>query len=227
MVSNPLLLYIDTALTPAKVAIFRGSEVLAQETCLELKDQAPWLQPAIGRIFNTSGLTLREADAIAVCAGPGSYTGLRIGLASAKGLCFALKKPLILLNTLQVMAAAMLPTNRPGELLCPQIDARRMEVFTALYDAALTELMPPQALIINEESYSSWLEQHKIRFFGSGSEKCKGLLKSPAALFVEQAETLAAAGQLALESFVQQGFADLATAEPFYVKAFYTPARAN
>ena len=227
MVSSPLLLFIDTTSGSSQIALAAGNQVLASDQCLAQQDQAPWLQPAIGRLFETAGLRMAAIDAVAVSAGPGSYTGLRIGMASAKGICFALNKPLIALDTLKIMAAATVPVSPDEAIICPQIDARRLEVFTAVYNRQLTELEPPQALILTEKSYARWLADYPVIVTGSGAVKCKSLLKYENALYVPLPATLSASLALAAESFASQAFANLVTAEPFYVKAFYTPAKAN
>ncbi|MFT4023588.1 MAG: tRNA (adenosine(37)-N6)-threonylcarbamoyltransferase complex dimerization subunit type 1 TsaB [Flavihumibacter sp.] len=227
MDSPPLILHIDTATGSSQIGLLAGKQVLASEECLEQREQAAWLQPAIVRLFENTGRTLADIDAVSVAAGPGSYTGLRIGMASAKGICFALDKPLILLNTLEIMAAATIQTAPAGALICAQIDARRMEVFTAVYDQALQVLEPAHPLILSEQSYAQWLKDFVVVFTGSGAEKCKSLLKNDNAVFVFLPPTLPAAAGLALESFATQGFADLATAEPWYGKAFYTATTAN
>ncbi len=227
MASSPLILHIDTAGSSSLVALSAGDTVLAADTREAQAEQAAWLQPAIGLLMAQTGVSLKEIDAVSVSAGPGSYTGLRIGMASAKGICFALEKPLIVLSTLKIMALAMRKQTGEDALLCPQIDARRLEVFTALYNSQLHELLPPQPLVLTENSYDRWLAAHPVVFAGSGAAKCKGLLKSGNAFFIPLPSTLQAAVYLGLESFARQGFADLASAEPLYVKAFYTPAKAN
>jgi len=120
-------------------------------------------------------LQLKDIDAIAVTNGPGSYTGLRVGLSSAKGLCFALNKPLILLNTLEVMALASIEQPENSTLFCPMIDARRMEVFTALYDRNLSVVIAPCAMVLDNQSFIDKLANNKIVFSGSGSSKLQEL----------------------------------------------------
>src|SRR5204863_8813100 len=125
---------------------------------------------AILQLTNITGLKLSGLDAIAVTAGPGSYTGLRVGMASAKGLCYALDKPLILLSTLEVLTVSALelfPSTVESVLLCPMIDARRMEVFTAIYQHDLASYLSPRALILDETSFENELFSNKILFFGS------------------------------------------------------------
>ncbi len=140
--STKMILLIDTAQETATAALAEAGRVLFSEENINAKDAAAWLHPAIGRLMEQAGKTVRELEAVAVVAGPGSYTGLRVGMAAAKGLCYALKIPLITRNTLQVMAASMRPVAREKKaLICPMIDARRDEVFTALYGTDMQEIL--------------------------------------------------------------------------------------
>jgi len=147
---------------------------------------------------------------------------LRIGMATAKGLCYALNIPLITINTLHMMASAA--TAEPTALLCPMIDARRMEVFTGLYTNTLQEVMPAQALILNENSFAEVLAKTTVTFFGNGSAKFQTILQHPNAVFKiinADASHLAA---LAQHAFAHRNTADLAYSEPFYGKDFFSPA---
>ena len=164
-----------------------------------------------------------KLDAVAVSMGPGSYTGLRIGLSEAKGLAYAFDVPLIGVSTLQLIAVkAMFSGHVDGDcLLAPMIDARRMEVYTAVYDFALNEHMKPQAHILTEESYSSILANNKVAFFGDGSEKSKEVIKSPNALFIADIQPVAADMiALAERSFARREFIDLAYSTPEYLKDY-------
>ncbi len=224
---NPLILTIDTALSSAAVCLAQGQQIIASATIEVQNEQASWLQPAIRDLLKGADLVTASLDAVAVSAGPGSYTGLRIAMASAKGLCYVLKKPLICLDTLLVMARTARQKEQSPSLYCPMIDARRMEVYYALYDNDLQVLEPVQALVLNELSFEKWLQAGSVRFFGDGAAKFKALLKSDTALFPEIGSTLEQAACLAAESYANQAFADLAYAEPNYVKAFYTPVKAK
>lgn len=154
-------------------------------------------------------------------AGPGSYTGLRVGMSAAKGLCYALSLPLISINTLQMMAAAV---KEPfTNLLCPMIDARRMEVFTALYTSSLEEVAPSKNLILDESSFQDWLQQDTISFFGNGSKKAADLIKHFNASFVMVTASAEDMVPLALRKFETNQFVDLAYSEPFYGKDFHSP----
>jgi tRNA threonylcarbamoyladenosine biosynthesis protein TsaB len=229
----PLLLNIDTATEHASICLSHNTDVLMMEKSLNQKDHASFLQPAIKKIFEKSRLELLSLDAIAVTAGPGSYTGLRVGLASAKGLCYALNKPLILLNTLEVMANASInqtnhsPLTTHQFLYCPMIDARRMEVFTAIYDHALNTILKPHAVILDKNSFGKYLEQYQIIFSGSGSQKFKNIIEYPNANFINIHHDATDMINLSVKSFAQQQFADVAYSEPFYIKEFFTPKRAD
>lgn len=169
-----------------------------------------------------TGLSLSQLDAIGISAGPGSYTGLRVGMSTAKGLCYALQKPLITVSTLQMMALA--GKEDSNTLLCPMIDARRMEVFTAVYDTSLQEILSPINLILDENSFSSLLNQHSIIFFGNGSPKFQAITAHPNAHFKQVNATAQHMTTLVFNKLQQKSFADLAYAEPYYGKEFYSPS---
>ncbi len=238
----PLILNIDTATEFASICLSRNSVVIGFEENQEQKNHASFLQPAIIRLMANCEWKLSDVDAIAVTNGPGSYTGLRVGLASAKGLCFALNKPLILLNTLQVMSVAIRnevlgignwelgeETHRTSyivhrTLLCPMIDARRMEVFTALYDVKLNEILKPTAMVLDNNSFKNELANHQIIFSGSGSFKMKGLQLNNNASFIDVKYSARDMIVLSEQKFKEKLFADLAYAAPDYHKEFYTTA---
>lgn len=227
----PLLLNIDTATEHASICISKGSDVLGLVESTEQKNHATFVQPAIKELISSSGYPLKNIDAISVTAGPGSYTGLRVGLASAKGICYALQKPLILINTLEVMAQAILSwyqssckSINPSTLLCPLIDARRMEVFTALYNTSLLELKAPHALILDITAFSSLLSVQPVIFTGSGLHKLKEVISDPNASFCSVQHNATHLAKRALIAYQSNCFADLAYAEPLYVKEFFNPS---
>jgi tRNA threonylcarbamoyladenosine biosynthesis protein TsaB len=164
-------------------------------------------------------------SAVAVSAGPGSYTGLRIGVSLAKGLCYGLEVPLIAIPTLKMMATRFIPTS---SYLCPMIDARRMEVYAALYDGNLNEIEPVRATVIDEHSYGERLSEHPIVFFGNGSDKCKALIRSSNAVFADNVYPLASDMiGLAEAAFLQKEFVDTAYFEPLYLKEFQATVPKN
>ncbi len=221
------LLNIDTATEAAHVSIAKDAVVLKSYQNDQQKDHGSFLQPAIQKLLKDTGIALTDVDAIAVTGGPGSYTGLRVGLASAKGLCYALSKPLIMLNTLEVMTASAIAqlADQPVDisiLFCPMIDARRMEVFTAIYDHKIATVLSPRTLILEEDSFKDQLEKNRIVFFGSGSGKWKELCDHANASFEKVIIHPEAMSQLAFMSFSRKQFADPAYSEPFYLKDFQT-----
>lgn len=216
-----LILHIDTAVQTASVCLSDGETILATAVNPSEKESASWLHLAIQDILQRNNLSPSALSAVAVSAGPGSYTGLRVGMSAAKGLCYALSLPLISINTLQMMAAAVKEVST--NLLCPMIDARRMEVFTALYTPLLEEVMPSKNLILDEASFQDWLQQDSITFFGNGSKKAADIIKHLNALFVTVTATAKDMVPLALKKFEADQFADLAYSEPYYGKDFHSP----
>ncbi|MCK9402030.1 MAG: tRNA (adenosine(37)-N6)-threonylcarbamoyltransferase complex dimerization subunit type 1 TsaB [Chitinophagaceae bacterium] len=228
----PLLLHIDTATAHASVCLSEGATILGLVESDEQKNHASFIQPAIQQLMANSPYSLNQLDAIAVTAGPGSYTGLRVGLASAKGICYALDKPLIMVNTLEVMAQAILShwqltQTHPdlNTLLCPMIDARRMEVFTAVYNIFLDELEAPNALIIDVHAFSSARYNHPMVFSGSGQSKLAGVMQHPNTSYLNIQHNASHLAIRAAIAYQTRHFANLAYAEPLYVKAFYHPSK--
>lgn len=217
-----LILNIDTATETAQVSFAKDGQILHYLQNDLQKDHAAFLQTAIQQLLKTHSITLNDIDAVALTAGPGSYTGLRVGMASAKGLCYALNKPLIAVNTLQVLTVDVQQQLKNGAniLFCPMIDARRMEVFTALYDKTLNTLMPPCAMILQTDSFLQQLQQFKIVFFGNGSAKWQSICTHPNASFATVSNVAGDMAKLSHQYFTQSKFADLAYSEPFYVKEF-------
>ena len=218
------ILNIDTAVTSASVCLSAEGKNIALKSNPETKDSAAWIHTAIQQLMQDAGITLQQLSAIALSAGPGSYTGLRVGMATAKGLCFALKKPLITINTLQMMAAAAVEGGINTELICPMIDARRMEVFTALYNQQLEEVLPSKAIILEAQTFVELLNEKRITFLGNGSPKFKNSTTHPNADFTSLTVNASHITVLAYMQWVKGNFADLAYAEPFYGKEFYSPA---
>lgn len=218
-----LILNIDSTLENAYVSFAKNGQILNVLTNTNQKDHASFLQHAIQQLIKSSGIDLKTIDAVAVASGPGSYTGLRVGMASAKGLCYALKKPLITLSTLEILtvsAVEFCKEDKPNILFCPMIDARRMEVFTAIYQLDLTPFLAPCALVLTENSFEVFISKNKILFFGNGSAKWKTICNQPNALFQNINNPPAGMAKLAEYSFSKKIFADLAYTEPFYIKDF-------
>jgi tRNA threonylcarbamoyladenosine biosynthesis protein TsaB len=218
-----LILNIDTAVETASLCLSRNAEIIALEINTTPYEHAAWIQPAIRAIMEKSKLALPELDAIAVSIGPGSYTGLRIGLSAAKGLCFALNIPLITVSTLKMMAAAV--KNKAVDLICPMIDARRMEVFTALYNKSLDEKEGPQNLVLDENSFSTILASFSILFTGNGCKKFQQISRHTNAIFDDTGINASALVELSFKKHEENDFADLAYTEPAYIKEFYAVPR--
>jgi tRNA threonylcarbamoyladenosine biosynthesis protein TsaB len=217
------LLCIDTAQGTASVCLTNDEKIIGSLFNNEQKDHAAWLHQAIATLLAQQNLSIRAIDAIAVSNGPGSYTGLRVGLSAAKGLCYALNIPLLTISTLKMMAGAI--KDKTAGLLCPLIDARRMEVYTAIYTKELNEVLPPAAMIIDENSFASFLSNEILIFTGSGMDKLKKNIDHPNAQFAETVFSAENLVPLAIQEFQASHFADLAYTEPFYIKEFYSPAR--
>ena len=222
-----LILHIDTSTETA--GIFLSSEGLLLSSALNptQNDQAAWIHTAIDKLMRDAGYHMKDLKAVAVVAGPGSYTGLRVGMATAKGICYALDIPLITENTLELMAASAfiklryLPIPQTS-IFRPLIDARRMEVFTALYDSLLVELLSPRAMVLEENSFETWLTQGPIFFFGSGAAKWQQVCHHSKAYFVPVLFSGEQFVSRTYSKFLRNEFTVLAYAEPVYLKEFYT-----
>lgn len=216
-----LLLHIETTTTVCSAALSRDGQLLGLEETRGAYVHAENLTVFCDRLLKQQDLKFAQLDGVAVSKGPGSYTGLRIGVSAAKGLCYALGIPLLAVDTLQAMAFGMRDEAKTG-LLCPMIDARRMEVYCAIYDQQLQMVQDVKPVIIDADSFAEQLRQGEIWFSGDGAEKCKVVLTHANARFTEagwpSAKHMIA---LAEEKFRQQQFEDLALFEPFYLKTFH------
>lgn len=214
-----LLLHIDTALEKAFVGLSRDGELLMEMDNTVQYNHAAFVQPAIRYMLDKCDFSLNDIDAIGITTGPGSYTGLRVGMASAKGICYALNKPLIAVTTLEVMAAAAMETFPGFDMYAPMIDARRNEVYAALYEPAMKVVLPPHAAILSGNLFPQVPDNKKILFFGSGASKWKqmGVFSSNASFkeAVYNGKHLAA---LLFKSFKNNRFCNLAYTEPLYIK---------
>jgi tRNA threonylcarbamoyladenosine biosynthesis protein TsaB len=221
-----IILNIDTASENAHVSFAKDGQVLHSLISELQKEHAGFLQAAIQQLIRSTGIQLQQLDAVAVTAGPGSYTGLRVGFASAKGLCYALKKPFVTIGTLEVLTASALQVYAPMTdehiLFCPLIDARRMEVFTAIYGKDSSVHMQPCAKILNEFSFEEPLSKSKILFFGSGAEKWSKICNNPNALYKSVQILPESFSKASNTLFLEKKFTNLAYSEPFYLKEFQT-----
>ncbi len=218
-----LILNIDTSSGLAFVSLTNDANIIGFMENAVQKEHAAFIHPALEQILQEAGKSFQEIDAIAVTAGPGSYTGIRVGMATAKGLCFAINKPFITLNTLEILACDAI-NNYPSEdniLFCPMIDARRMEVYTALYNIDGNEVLPPTAMIIDEKSLRKFSTSNGLVVFGNGSIKCKDQPAFQDAVFIENVNVSQAMAELAYKRYTRKAFADLMLSEPFYLKDFF------
>ncbi len=214
-----LLLNIDTALETASACLSTEEEILLFTENKDQKDHASWLHTSIAAMLKQTGMKTTDLSAVAVSIGPGSYTGLRVGLSAAKGLCYALNIPLITVGTLDMIAFAV--KEEAFEFICAMIDARRMEVFTALYDKNQRQIHPPSAMIIDIQRFSTALDKNKVLFCGNGSKKLQAILSHPNATFSDTSMTSIHLSQIAHQYYRENRFADLAYAEPLYIKDFF------
>jgi tRNA threonylcarbamoyladenosine biosynthesis protein TsaB len=222
----PLILHIETSTQVCSVALSNGTEcIFSKFTNEEGMNHAKLLNGFIAEAMNVLNNDFHSLNAVAVSSGPGSYTGLRIGVSTAKGLCYGLNIPLISVGTLDIMAVAALNSiNEKDALLCPMLDARRMEVYAAIYNTDLEIVRPVAADIVDNSTYKEILDQNSVYFFGNGMNKCKPLLQQHAhAYFIDDVFPLAEnMVPLALKAYQQKQFVDTAYFEPFYLKEFQT-----
>ncbi|MBP9017239.1 MAG: tRNA (adenosine(37)-N6)-threonylcarbamoyltransferase complex dimerization subunit type 1 TsaB [Paludibacteraceae bacterium] len=222
----PLILHIETSTQVCSVALSNGTEcIFSKFTNEEGMNHAKLLNGFIAEAMNVLNNDFHSLNAVAVSSGPGSYTGLRIGVSTAKGLCYGLNIPLISIGTLDIMAVAALNSiNEKDALLCPMLDARRMEVYAAIYNTDLEVVRPVAADIVDNSTYKEILDQNSVYFFGNGMNKCKPLLQQHAhAYFIDEVFPLAEnMVPLALKAYQQKQFVDTAYFEPFYLKEFQT-----
>ncbi|MEO5984022.1 MAG: tRNA (adenosine(37)-N6)-threonylcarbamoyltransferase complex dimerization subunit type 1 TsaB [Ferruginibacter sp.] len=220
-----IILNIDSCTEIAHVSLAQEGSIIASVNNHDQKNHSAFLHTAIAGLLNSTGTDKNELAAVAVTAGPGSYTGIRIGMASAKGLCFALNKPLILINSLEMLARdAIMHFNFSGTdkaLICPMIDARRMEVFTALYDLNGQNILPPQALILSPDSFKEYKNDRIIFYVGGGSVKWKLINTNSNNYFLKDVNVATAMAYLSNEMVLLKAFADVCYSEAIYVKAFY------
>lgn len=226
-----LILSLETSTTVCSAALHHDGNLLGSKELLTPQSASSQLTPIIDQLLKDSKISSKEINAVAVASGPGSYTGLRIGVATAKGLCFALQIPLIAINTLELMAYQVVNSStspsppergQGGEvLLCPMLDARRMEVYCLLTDLNLNIIEQTQAKIIDQESFKEWLDRRTIFFFGNGADKCKDIIKHINAIFIQDINPSASQlGEMAFQKFIRNEVEDLSSFEPHYLKEF-------
>ena len=225
---NPVILCIETSTTMCSVAICDVEKIIASKEINAGYTHAENLHVFIDEVLKSSGLSKKDLSAIAVGKGPGSYTGLRIGVSAAKGMAYALEIPLIGVNSLYNMAVyAQKSVLAQDVIFCPMLDARRMEVYTAMYSNTLEEIKSTNALVVDEQSTSVFNTGKHPVFFGDGMPKCKELLeKIPGAIFVDNILPSAINMQSwVVNAYKNKQFEDVAYFEPFYLKEFFTGAK--
>lgn len=229
--NNRIILLIETSTEACSVALSNGGELIEERYVEEPKTHASVVAPFIEELLRKNGLTAKELAAVAVSQGPGSYTGLRVGVSVAKGICYAASIPLIGISTLATIAQCAIDLGGEliggaGEnlLIVPMIDARRMEVYTATFNRNLEELSPTVAKVLDEESYNTELANGKVLFTGNGAEKFMDLLercgKDGNALVLKQMPQASGMRILAAERLQKGLFEDVAYFQPFYLKEF-------
>lgn len=214
----PTILQIETSSTNTSVVLTKNGKVIGvKEQDSSGYSHEKLLHPFIEEVLQQGGIALNEIDAVAIGTGPGSFTGLRIGVAAAKGLCFALDVPLIAVPTMELLARQV---TTPVDRIIPIVDARRMEVYTAIYDKDYKELTPTYAKILDEDAYDD-IENLSLVFVGSGARKLKELRAYKNAVFLTDSQPSALEMTMsALERFKAKIWEDTAYFEPFYLKDF-------
>ncbi|MDR1343211.1 MAG: tRNA (adenosine(37)-N6)-threonylcarbamoyltransferase complex dimerization subunit type 1 TsaB [Prevotellaceae bacterium] len=217
-----LLLCIESSAEVCSVALARNGEALVLKESAAERDHAKLLAPFVAAALGEAGVAPQQLDAVAVSKGPGSYTSLRIGTSVAKGLCYGTGRPLVAVGSLHALAAlaAAKPELRPDDLLRPLLDARRMEVYTALFDAHGAQLAEVTAQVVDENGFAGELKERRVVFFGSGADKCRPVVRSANAVFVEVQASASGMVKLAEQLFAEKQFEDIAYFEPFYLKNF-------
>ena len=217
-----LILSLDSTSLFCSVAIHRNGELIGNEASEEPRTAASQMATMISIAFNKAGISPQELSAIAISSGPGSYTGLRIATSTAKGLCFALRVPLIAVGSLLVLTNQLI-NKVEADIFCPMLDARRMEVYCALVNSKLEIIKPVEAKILTESSFQQEMEHSKIVFFGDGSEKFKKLINHNNSIFVDSVHPGAIdLGFLAQHKFRNENFENVESFEPYYLKDFMT-----
>jgi tRNA threonylcarbamoyladenosine biosynthesis protein TsaB len=213
------ILNIETATTNCSVSLSKnGKTILLKEDYNNNYSHAERLHIYIDAVLNEAGITSKDLDAVAVSKGPGSYTGLRIGVSAAKGLCFALDKPLVSVSTLEALAHQVIYNDG---VIVAMLDARRMEVYSAIFDSKYHQIRETEAQIIDADSFNSYLQEGKVYFIGNGVEKTKTLINHPNAVFIE--DKLPSANEMSFlvyNKFKIMDTENVAYFEPYYLKDF-------
>ncbi|MDR2520368.1 MAG: tRNA (adenosine(37)-N6)-threonylcarbamoyltransferase complex dimerization subunit type 1 TsaB [Bacteroidales bacterium OttesenSCG-928-I14] len=219
------LLVLETSTQTCSLSLSINGKVVIEKTCTKENSHASLLGVFILEAIKYANKNSIKIDAVAVSAGPGSYTGLRIGVSEAKGLCYGFNIPLIAIPTLKSITLQaihnMLHSKLTNPIYCPMIDAKRMGVFTALYDGTLNEICSPKSKTINSNSYKKYLKKYTVVFFGSGADKYRDLIQDSNAIFIKNIyPTTKSIIPIAEIYFKEKEFADIIYFEPFYMEEF-------
>lgn len=234
-----MILCIETSTAVLSVALARDGAVVCERVCTEPRSQAALTAPLVKEVLSDAGITAGACDAVCVSAGPGSYTGLRVGVSTAKGLAFGAGIPLLSMGTLDILVEGVIGAKRPrgfgglvpqsvedsidhrnDPMIVPMIDARRMEVYTAVYSAGGDRLTEVEARVIGPDAFAEYLEQGEVLFVGDGALKCQEVITHPNARFREAFPLARHMARRAQEDFDAGKFQDVAYFEPFYLKDF-------
>lgn len=234
-----MILCIETSTAVLSVALARDGAVVCERVCMEPRSQAALTAPLVKEVLSAAGITAGACDAVCVSAGPGSYTGLRVGVSTAKGLAFGASIPLLSMGTLDILVEGVIGAKRPrgfgglvpqsvedsidhrnDPMIVPMIDARRMEVYTAVYSAGGDRLTEVEARVIGPDAFAEYLEQGEVLFVGDGALKCQEVITHPNARFREAFPLARHMARRAQEDFDAGKFQDVAYFEPFYLKDF-------
>ncbi|MDR3268155.1 MAG: tRNA (adenosine(37)-N6)-threonylcarbamoyltransferase complex dimerization subunit type 1 TsaB [Tannerella sp.] len=223
------ILHLETSTSVCSVALSVAGNVVFEKISYEGPSHAALLGVFVEEAVSFAAAKSYRPEAVAVSGGPGSYTGLRIGISMAKGLCMGWEIPLIAVPTLKIMASKAVRRCAGKEgLYCAMLDARRMEVYAAIYDAGLSLVRETKAEVVTPETYRMFLEQGEVCFFGNGSDKYRTVVASERAVFLEDIHPLATdMATLAEKSFQEKAFEDVAYFEPFYLKEFIATTPKN
>lgn len=217
------ILSIETSTDVCSVAVSEDGACIYHEEDFSGPNHAERLGTYIDEALSFADSHAIPLDTVAVSCGPGSYTGLRIGVSMAKGICYAINLPLIAIPTLELLCVPVLLGHEMEDdaLICPMLDARRMEVYAAIYNRALKPVRDIQADIVNADTYREWLDSHPVYFFGNGAAKCMEAIQHPNAHFIEGIKPMAKnMFPLAEKRIALQQYEDVAYFTPFYLKDF-------
>ena len=214
------ILLLETSAATLSVALAQDGKVVAERICTQPRMQSSLTAPLVKEVMDEAGIGFDALDAVCVSKGPGSYTGLRVGVSTAKGIAFGSDIPLLAVDTPDILVSSVIQSQAKNLYIVPMIDARRMEVYTAVYNAAGERITPIEAKVVEPGSYDEYLAKGKVLFIGDGALKCKDVITSANAEFRESVPLASAMAPLAFKAFRERRFEDVAYFEPFYLKDF-------